>query len=106
MADAPDPLRRLDRWRVHATEETIRRDGPDGQPDELIAGQIGALKFVVSRDGDGLVNASVSLTGGERALERHVFALCRHMGVAPPEHAQRIRGGGLFWTVKEGKLHA
>ena len=106
MADAPDSLRRLDRWRDHATEESIRRDGPDSRPDELIAGRIGVLLFIVSRDGDGMVNASVSVLGGGRAQERHVFALCRHMGVAPPDRAQRIRGGGLFWTTQEGVPHA
>jgi len=106
MADARDPLRRLDRWRDHATEERIRRDGPDIQPDELIAGRIGVLLFIVSRDGDGQIEASVSLGGGRRAQPRHIEALCRHMRVEPPARAQRIKGGGLMWTVAEGKADA
>lgn len=105
MSAIADPLDRLDRWRDHATEERIRRDGPDIQPDELIAGRIGVLLFIVSRDGDGQIEASVSLGGGRRAQPRHIEALCRHMGVAAPEHCQRIHGGGLLWVVKEGVRH-
>lgn len=91
----------LDRFRHQDVEEALRNAGhADGC--DIIAGAIGRIAFVVSRDHrSGQIEASVSTPYG-RVTAAHVAALCRHMSVAPPADATRIEKGGLMWIVRPG----
>ena len=91
----------LSRFRDQDVEEATRSTGhADGC--DMIAGAIGRIAFIVSRDHrSGQIEASVSTPHG-RATASHVAALCRHMNVAPPAKATRIDHGGLMWIVRPG----
>lgn len=92
-------LERLSPFR-HPDIEAKGRERAPG-PHHLLAGFIGRVAFVATQDEDGHIEVSLTLPDA-RAQPRHVAALCRHMGLAPPASAQRIEGGGLMWVAQKG----
>jgi hypothetical protein len=70
-------------------------------PDRIITGNLGPIRFVVSADNDGQIEASVSVKSGN-VEECHIQALCNAMQVDATGEAERTPTGMVIWIVQEG----
>lgn len=76
------------------------------KPDTMLAGRLGQIGFVVTLDGSGDCEASISLPN-ERPTMRHVRAFFRQWNrPIPMEPPMPILGGkGLHWVISRGARH-
>jgi len=75
-------------------------------PEHYIAGYLGRLRFVVTLDGNGLLECSLSCDDA-RPTEAQIAAFFRKWGMPMPDaKPTRINGGrGLHWVLRSGVQH-
>ena len=78
----------------------------EDKPDTMLVGRLGRIGFVVTFDGSGDCEASISLPD-ERPTMRHARAFFRQWGrPIPMQPPLSILGGkGLHWVISRGTRH-
>lgn len=84
-------------------EAAMQMLGETERPDVLIAGRLGRLGFVVTLDGWGDCEASISLPDA-RPTAGHALAFFRKWGIPMPKAKPRaiLGGKGLHWVISRG----
>lgn len=95
----------------HFTRNVLRQaialKAPAPQPDQIIAGYLGNLRFIVGVDLDGQVEASLSLFYGRPTLAQQE-AFWRRWGIWPDYKKPTVilNGRGLHFVVRKAMRHA